>query len=115
MRDLLDELNRVRGIGGCLLVSPDGLIMESALRQGTDEQLLSAAVGHLLGQGQRLIQALQLGRFEHFTAHSEQGGLLLFASGNAILVILVDPKANLALLRLEVKPFLERIASRLSL
>ena len=40
---------------------------------------------------------------------------MLLTAGPAHLLVLLDPNANLALLRLEVKPFLERIAQRLAL
>lgn len=115
MQDILGELNRVRGVGGGLLLDGDGLLMASALRSGIDEAGLSAAGGNLIGQAQRLCESLKLGRQSGFSAHGEQGGVMLCAAGPAFLLVLLDPNANLALLRLEVKPFVERIAQRLSL
>ncbi len=44
MQDILDQLNRVRGVGGSLLISGDGLPMASALRTGVDENNLAAAL-----------------------------------------------------------------------
>jgi predicted regulator of Ras-like GTPase activity (Roadblock/LC7/MglB family) len=115
MRDILDELTRVRGVGGCLLLDGDGLLMEAALRAGTDEQTVAGAAGALIDTAKRMCDSLALGRQTGFSAHGEQGGIMLLATGPAHLLVLLDPNANLALLRLEVKPFLERIAQRLSL
>lgn len=115
MQEILIQLNRVRGVGGSLLVSSDGLPMASALRDGTDEGQLAATVGSLIEHSQRLTQHLELGEPRHVHTASEQGSLLLLAAGNGYLVVVVDPSANLALLQLEAKPFLERIAQRLSL
>ena len=115
MQEILIQLNRVRGVGGSLLVSGDGLAMASALRDGTDEGQLAATVGSLIEHSQRLTQHLELGAPRHVHAASEQGSLLLLTAGNGYLVVVVDPAANLALLQLEAKPFLERIAQRLSL
>ena len=115
MNDVLDQLNRVRGVGGSLLVSPEGLVMASALRQGTDENNLAAAIGTLLEGASKLVQSFQLGKIGAFNAASDQGGLVLFSTGPAFLAIVVNPSANLALLQLETKPFVERITQRLTL
>jgi uncharacterized protein len=115
MQDLLTQLNRVRGVGGSLLVSSDGLAMASALREGTDEEGLSATAGSLIEHSQRLCKHLDIGAPHHIHAAGDQGGLLMLTAGSSYLVIIIDPAANLALLQLEIKPFLERIAQRLTL
>ena len=115
MQEILTQLNRVRGIGGCLLVSADGLPMASALRSGSDENALSATIGELLGAAARLTQHLGLGATVSFNALSDHGGLLLVSTGPAFIVLLIDAGANLALLQIESKPLIERLASRLAL
>jgi predicted regulator of Ras-like GTPase activity (Roadblock/LC7/MglB family) len=40
---------------------------------------------------------------------------MVCAAGAGSLLILLDPSANLALLRLELKPFADRITQRLTL
>lgn len=115
MQDLLTQLNRVRGVGGSLLVSADGLAMASVLREGTDEAGLSATAGSLIEHSQRLCRHLEIGTLHLVHAASDQGSLLLLTTGTSYLVIIVDPSANLALLQLETRPFLERIAQRLTL
>lgn len=115
MNDVLDQLNRVRGVGGSLLVSAEGLVMASALRQGADENQLAASIGGLLEAAGRIAGSFQLGKIAAFNAGSDQGGMVLVAAGPAYLAILVDPSANLALLQLETKPFVERITQRLTL
>lgn len=115
MQEILAQLTRVRGIGGCLLVSADGLPMASSLRSGTDENALSATIGELLGAAGRLTQHLGLGAAVSFNAVGDQGGLLLVSTGPAFIVLLIDSGANLALLQIEAKPLIERLAARLAL
>lgn len=115
MQEILIQLNRVRGVGGSLLVSADGLPMASALREGLDENQLAATVGSLIEHSQSLAQHLNLGTSRHLHTTSEQGSLLLLVAGNGYLVVVIDAQANLTLLQLETKPFIERIAQRLSL
>lgn len=115
MQDLLTQLNRVRGVGGSLMVSADGLPMASALRAGTDETALSAAMGEVIGSTVRMAQLFGLGAPASFTAHTEQGGLLILSAGPAFVAVLIDPSANTALLQLEAKSVIDRIAGRLTL
>jgi uncharacterized protein len=115
MNDVLDQLNRVRGVGGSLLVSNEGLVMASALRSGIDENQIAASLGTLLEGATKIAQVFQLGKIAAFNAGSDQGGMVLVSTGPAFLAIIVDPSANLALLQLETKPFVERITQRLTL
>lgn len=115
MQEILEQLNRVRGVGGSLLVSADGLPMASALRDGIDEATLAASVGSMIEHSQGLAGHMKLGTPKHLHVASEQGSLLLMTAGNGFLVVVVDPQANLTLMQLETKPFIERIAQRLSL
>ena len=61
MQEVLAQLTRLRGVGGAMVVSPDGLPVASQLRQGIDENHLAAAVGELVGSASRLCSALELG------------------------------------------------------
>ena len=116
MQEILEKLNRVRGVGGCVVLSGDGLPMASALRSGADEDSISAAVGGVVEQSGNLCRQLELGQPRATQVLTGgQGGLLVIAAGNGWLAIIMDPTANLALLQLEVRPFAERIAQRLTL
>ena len=115
MQEILDKLNRVRGVGGSLLISSEGLPMVTALRQGSDESGLAATLAALLDNAARLCQQLGFGKNRAIQALTGKGGLLIIPAGPAFLAIVMDSAANLALLQLEAKPFAERIAQRLSL
>jgi uncharacterized protein len=115
MQDILVQLNRVRGVGGSLLVSADGLPIASALREGIDENQLAANVGSMVEHSNSLAERMKIAPVNHLHVASDQGNLLLMAAGNGYLVVVVDPQANLTLMQLETKPFLERIAQRLTL
>lgn len=115
MQELLDKLNLVRGVGGCLLISPDGLPMVTALRQGSDEAGIAAGLSSLIDSAVRLCEQLGFGKSKAIQTLAGQGGMLIIPVGPAFLAIIMDPAANLALLQLEARPFAERIAQRLSL
>ncbi len=115
MQDILDQLNRVRGVGGSVLISADGLPMASALRSGVDENNLAATLSGLIEKSQGLCGRLGLGGCKSVQGFGGNGAVLLFSAGPGFLAVLVDPAANLALLQLEAKPFAEKISQRLSL
>lgn len=115
MQEVLDQLNNVRGVGGCILLSADGLPMASALRQGTDENAIAASVSATIDQSSRLCSHLQLGKSKGLQCLTAAGGLLVLAVGKNFLAIIVDPSANLALLQLETRPFTEKIVQMLTL
>jgi len=115
MQEILDKLNAVRGVGGCLVLSRDGLPMASALRQGADENALAAALATAIDHGQTLGNRLDLGAVKMVQSLSVQGGVLVLNAGNGFLAIVMDPGANLALLQIEARPFAERVAQRLTL
>ena len=115
MDELLQQLNHVRGIGGSMLLSAEGLPIASALRDGTDENALAAAAGVLMESGARLGRHLGLGAVGSLSTAGDQGALLILAAGTSWLAVVIDPSANLALLQLEARPFVERITQRLTL
>jgi predicted regulator of Ras-like GTPase activity (Roadblock/LC7/MglB family) len=115
MQDLLAQITRVRGVGGALVISADGLSVASSLRVGIEEGLLAASAGDLVGSLSRITTSLKLGTPTTFTGTSEQGALLVIAAGPAWLVMLAEQGANLALLQIEVRPLIDRLAGRLAL
>ena len=115
MDDLLQQLNHVRGVGGSVLVSSEGLPVAAAVRGDADENRLAAAVGAALEHAGRLAAAADLGRVTGLNAGGEHGSLLVLSAGKAQLAVIADASANQALLALETRPYVERIAKRLTL
>jgi predicted regulator of Ras-like GTPase activity (Roadblock/LC7/MglB family) len=115
MQEILDALNRVRGVGGCMVLSSEGLPMLSALRDGVDENTLATSLASVIDQGNKLTSRLDLGAAKGGKCLADKGGVLILATGPGYLAIVVDPSANFALLQLEARPFAERIAQRLKL
>ena len=115
MDAILTQLNRIKGVGGCILFSSDGLPMASNLREDSDEDQLAASIAGLISNGFRLTKAVQLGKPHHIFLNGDSNGILILAAGPSFLAIITDPGANLALLRLEVRSFAEAIAERLNI
>jgi len=115
MDDMLEQLNKLRGVGGSLLLSSDGLTMASRLRNDVDEDALAASVADLISRAYRLSEQSGLGKPRMIHTQTADGGVMLLAAGPSFLAIVVDLNANLALLQLEIRPFLDAIGQRLAM
>lgn len=115
MDDILDRINQLRGVGGSLFLNPEGLAIAARLRAGTDETTLSANLAEMVANAVRLAKSIGIGRPHLLHAHAGEGGLTVMAAGPGFLALILDPQANLTLLQLEIRPFLESIKKRTSL
>ena len=114
MNDLIEQLTRVRGVGGCVVLSNDGLTIASQLRSGLDEDALSAAIADLIERCDRFVNQSQLGQ-GLITIFGSEGALAVSSVGNGYLALIIDPNANMALLRLDTQPFITALNERLTM
>ncbi|MHC5068558.1 MAG: roadblock/LC7 domain-containing protein [Planctomycetota bacterium] len=115
MDDLLAQVIRIRGIGGCLLFTEDGLPMASCLRDGIDEAQLTAHLAETVSTATRLCDTLAINELPSIEISGSHGGMLIRVIGTYTLAVCLDSQANIALLNLELEPFIRSITARLSL
>lgn len=115
MDAILEQLNRLRGVGGSLVLSQEGLPMASLLRDGIDEDQLCAILADLIDRTRRMCDGVGVGAPKLLSFQSESGTVVLRATGANYLAILVDPQANLALLELETRPIVEALTRAVTL
>ncbi len=115
MNDILEQLNRVRGVGGSVILSTEGLVIASCLRNDVDDEEISASVGSLIERAQNMCTRTGLGNVNMVHLQGDHDGVLTVTAGQSYLMIITDPHANLALLRLEARPYIDALVERLSL
>lgn len=115
MDAILEQLGRLRGVGGSIVLSHDGLPMASLLRDGIDEDGLCATLADLLDRCRRMCDGVGVGLPRMLDLQSDGGAIVLRSIGENYLAILVDPQANLALLDLETRPIVDALRNKLSL
>ncbi len=102
---VLDQVTRVRGIRGAMLVSADdGLSVAEALMEGIRGHALAALAASLTARLGRAAEASGAGeqRFIHVAA--EHGALLLLPLRDGLLlVVIADREVNVGLTRLEMQ------------
>ena len=115
MDAILEQLNRVRGVGGSIVMNPDGLTMASLLRDGVEEEAIAAILADVIDRSNRMCEGVGVGSAGMISVQGKDGALVIRSAGDNYLAILVDPSANLALLDLETRPIVEALKQQLSL
>jgi len=103
-RQVLDQITRVRGVRGAMLVAgEDGLIVAESLMEGVRGNAVAALAASLQ---KRFRQAMEVaaGGMSHFLHLQGEGGtLIIVPAPDGILVVTVGtPDMNVGLVRLEM-------------
>jgi predicted regulator of Ras-like GTPase activity (Roadblock/LC7/MglB family) len=93
------------------VVSVDGLIMASALPEGSEEDRVSAMSAAMMSLGERIAHELGRGIVEEFYIRGETGYVIIMAVGeDAVLTALTRHQAKLGLIFLEMRRAAEDLA-----
>ncbi len=111
--------DRIRRLGGLLrqmqgltpnieasaIVSPEGLVLASALPNGTDELQIGAMAAAVLTLGERIATELLQGRVKQIYVEGDGTGYVFMTSvgDQAILVTLANESAKLGLVFMDMK------------
>jgi uncharacterized protein len=86
------------------VVSVDGLIMASALQQGSEEDRVSAMSAAMLSLGERIAMELGRGGLEQVYIKGDNGFIVLISVGDeAVLTALARQEGKLGLVFLEMR------------
>ncbi|WP_456481877.1 roadblock/LC7 domain-containing protein [Methanopyrus sp.] len=111
---VLADLNRVEGVHGSLVVSSDGLIIAEAVPPDIDSEIVGAIATTVYGSGERVVDEMDLGNLEQMLIEATHGKVMIVDVGeDATLVLVVEPDANLGLIRLRAQEAAEEIAKQL--
>jgi predicted regulator of Ras-like GTPase activity (Roadblock/LC7/MglB family) len=95
IQDVLEELNRIGGVRGSALVTADGIMVASALRDKSADDVVAGLASFLIATTRRTLEESQLGRFSRFVLTATHGKLVLLDLGDSFLVVLTDQFARL--------------------
>lgn len=102
---------RIDDIEGCSVASRDGLVIESELMEDVENKTLAALSAEVTNSGDIVASELKVGNLSQIIINSSKGNIVSTNIGKkAILMCLVQKKANLGLVLLHM----ERTASRLA-
>ena len=112
IRDLVAALRQREGVDAAIVLGRDGLLIDSQVIEGLDPEDLAARIPPIVGPSDDLGTAI--GRGEVITAileHRQGIVIMSMLSVEAILVVLVQPTANIGQLLYELRRNREHIAA----
>ncbi|GAC1360836.1 MAG: roadblock/LC7 domain-containing protein [Herpetosiphon sp.] len=110
MRHIVEDLLRVDGVIGSLLVGKDGLVVASTLVEGEDAEVLGAMSAAVYGEIDKSTKRIGIGTLVDAIIDAQQGSILLLEAKELILVVITQRSVNLGLVKMEMRRAAKRIA-----
>lgn len=113
MYEILNQLNKVEGAHGSLIIGTDGLVVAADLGTEADENAVAAVGSQILGSLRGALRRMEMGDFRRFIVTGRDGRVILADAGDVILVVFLDLDANIGLASVEIKLATQEIRKRL--
>jgi len=114
LEKLLEHINSIKGVRASAIASPDGLIISSKCPQPIQDDVFAAMVAAMLKSAEGVAISLKQSSPERLTLETKQSKLIVKRTGpRALLSVLVDAKADLKKILLEVDTATEKVVKLL--
>jgi predicted regulator of Ras-like GTPase activity (Roadblock/LC7/MglB family) len=112
IRDLVAALRQREGVEAAIVLGRDGLLIDSQVIPGLDAEDLAARIPAILGPADDMGTAAQRGEVITVVLEHRQGlAIVSVLSVEAVLLVLVQPTANIGQLLYELRRNREQIAA----
>lgn len=112
IRDLVAALRQREGVDAAIVLGRDGLLIDSQAIPGLDPEDLAARIPPIIGPSDDLGNSAGRGELVTAILEHRQGIVIMSVlSAEAILVVLVQPSANIGQLLYELRRNREHIAA----
>lgn len=110
MRKIVEDLIRVDGVIGSLLVGRDGLVVASTLLDPEDAEVLGAMSAAVYGEIDKSTKRIGVGTLVDAIIDAQEGSILLLEAKDLILVVITQRLVNLGLIKMEMRRAARRIS-----
>ena len=115
MQEILNQINKVRGVRGSLVIGQDGIVVAAELGIDVSDDTVAAVSSQILRSLSSALERIQIGNFNRFIVSGESGKIAIVNAGErALLLVLLDKDVNLGLASVEIRDAVGLIAQRLS-
>jgi len=112
MKEVLAELNRMKGVMGSLIAAPDGMIIAADLAVQTPDEVLGAMAASIGATIAKALERMQQGKFVQAMMDAENGKIFITDAGIGYLVVVTDKDVNVGLIRVEMRNAAEKLKRR---
>lgn len=109
MRRIVEDLIRVEGVIGGLLVGKDGLVVASTLLDDEDAEILGAMSAAVFGEIDKATKRIGVGSLVDSIIDAKDGSILLLEARELILVVITQRIVNFGLVKMEMRRAAKRI------
>ena len=109
MRSVLTALADVPGVRGSLVVTQDGIVVDSQLGKSLREEVVGAMAASLILGVRRSLERTQEPKFESFSLASTHGKMIVSDTGSAFLIVVLDRNIDLGHAELEIRSAVRKV------
>lgn len=109
LKEILDDLSKVSGIDGSLIVDGDGNVLCHHMLEESDVSLFGSMAHVITSSSKRLLNAAEQGKIERVLVESREGKVLFLHLGNVNFIVLMESGANLGLVMISAKKAANKI------
>ncbi len=113
MYAILNNLNKVEGIHGSLIMGKDGIVVAADLGTDADETAIAAVGSQILSSLEGALKRMNMGALRRFVVTGREGKIIMADADIALLVVLLDLDANMGLATIEIKEAVKAIREKL--
>lgn len=103
----LSKLKEVSGVNEAIMVDSNGLVVDSFLKENSDEELVAALITTLYRTNSEYSNQLAIGKFEEFLISCEKEEINIYSGGDLILAVWADPSVKKGLLEMKIHDVLD--------
>ena len=112
MQNILEELNRVPGVKGSMVMTPDGMVVAEALGPNLEHEWVAATAANMIIRTGRSVEALELDTLNRFVLTAGHGRLVFVNIEVGYLVVIASKSLKLSTTILEIDSAGRRIRTR---
>ena len=113
MRKIVDDLIRIDGVIGSLLVGKDGLVVSSTLLEDEDAEMLGAMAAAIFGTVAKAATSIGVGALRNTIVEAAEGSIQLIEAEDLILVVITEKGVNLGMIRIEMRKAAKRVRAEI--
>lgn len=112
MIEILQDLNKVAGVKGCMVVTQDGIVVNAALGSDLDQEAVAAVSSALIKAARNAMESLGHKVFRRFIQVCSWGRMVFIDIEIAYLVVITSQNIKLDVIVMEIDSTARRIRTR---
>lgn len=109
IKPFLQRVNKIDHVTGCVLSSKEGIIIDSLLREGKDDDLQAGICSRKLEKIKESLSRLNLGEVKQVNLYGEKANQCVFSFAGKLLIVNCRKEANINFIAFELEPVLKEI------